>query len=81
MFELQSLTYFGNHATIGHATVIANYDQHISKFEIIFKRNNVGDYQISYETNVHLDKTERKDFERWLNIRLRRDCIDQRFES
>ena len=37
MFELQSMTYFSNGADIGHATVIMNRDNHVAKFEVIFK--------------------------------------------
>ena len=37
MFELQSMTYFSNGADLGHATVIMNRDNHVAKFEVIFK--------------------------------------------
>lgn len=71
MFELQSTTFFGNEAKkkFGHAVIFMNRDNHASKFEVIFNRDNNGEWHFYYEDHVLLTRDERADFESWF-IRL-----------
>ena len=65
MFELQSMTYFSNGADLGHATVIMNRDNHVAKFEVIFKVDENDEWHFYYENNICIDDDERVDFENW----------------
>lgn len=65
MFEVQSKTFFDNGINIGHAVIIMNRNNHASKFEVIFKVDENGEWSFYYENNVCLDYDERIDFENW----------------
>ena len=65
MFELQSMTYFNNQSDLGHAVVIMNRNNHVSKFEVIFKVDENGEWHFYYENNICIDDDERVDFENW----------------
>lgn len=43
MFELQSRTFFDGGINLGHAVIIMNRNNHISKFEVIFKVDKNGE--------------------------------------
>ena len=65
MFELQSITFFDNGIDLGHAVILMNRNNHVSKFEVIFKVNENDEWSFRYENNVCLDYYERVDFENW----------------
>lgn len=65
MFELQSITFFDNRIDLGHAVILMNRNNHVSKFEVIFKVDENDEWSFSYENNVCLDYYERVDFENW----------------
>jgi len=65
MFELQSRTFFDGGINLGHAVIIMNRNNHISKFEVIFKVDKNGKWNFHYENNIYLEHDERVDFENW----------------
>lgn len=65
MFEVQSRTFFDNGINLGHAVIIMNRNNHASKFEVIFKVDENGEWNFYYENNVCLDYDERIGFENW----------------
>lgn len=65
MFEVQSRTFFDNGINLGHAVIIMNRNHHISKFEVIFKIDESGEWNFYYENNTCLEYDERVDFENW----------------
>lgn len=67
MFETQSITFFddGINLGLGHAVIIMNRNNHVSKFEVIFKVDESGEWSFYYENNICLEYDERVDFENW----------------
>lgn len=65
MFKLLSGTFFNNGIDLGHAVILMNRNKHASKFEVIFKVDESGEWSFYYENNVCLTYDERVDFENW----------------
>nr|DAT97491.1 MAG TPA: hypothetical protein [Bacteriophage sp.] len=65
MFKLLSGTFFNNGIDLGHAVILMNRNNHASKFEVIFKVDESGEWSFYYENNVCLTYDERVDFENW----------------
>ena len=65
MFEVLSKTFFNNGINFGHAVIIMNRNNHASKFEVIFKVDESGEWSFYYENNICLEYDERVDFENW----------------
>ena len=65
MFKLLSGTFFNNGIDLGHAVILMNRNNHASKFGVIFKVDESGEWSFYYENNVCLTYDERVDFENW----------------
>lgn len=65
MFEVQSKTFFNNGINLGHAVIMMNRNNHVSKFQVIFKVDENDEWSFYYENNIGLNYDERVDFENW----------------
>ena len=52
MFKLLSGTFFNNGIDLGHAVILMNRNNHASKFEVIFKVDESGEWSFYYENKI-----------------------------